>query len=384
MDMRKPFIVFIFLIAFLTPAYGYPWMAANNSTAQNTTAQVQADVLLNTTSSDKDIILWHLIEVDALQIQSQNALYVRETLIFENNGTQNFSGSLRTWIPAGAQIIKSNESGEIAKEEMTTGNIVGYLPIEQNIVQNGNIVSWSDEIETNSVAFYIIEYQVAANTERSLNKNVAYTKMLAYPALINYQYGAPELNIPPLTLVITKPQGTSVTMTDENGNKINPSDESKQGNTVTERFSSVQFQGFNIVFSSAINSTQIAVYVIIGLLIVIALSYSFLRKRNVRLQAFEEKIRGSLKQEEIKETKKEVPETVEKTERKTGKVDEEDTELDGKTSDELVNLKNEILSKQSELEEEYKSGNLIDEEYEELRKLHKEKIERINRRIEKL
>ncbi len=40
--------------------------------------------------------------------------------------------------------------------------------------------------------------------------------------------------------------------------------------------------------------------------------------------------------------------------------------------------------RKSELEKEYKSGNLIDEEYEELRKLYKEKIERINRRIEEL
>lgn len=43
-----------------------------------------------------------------------------------------------------------------------------------------------------------------------------------------------------------------------------------------------------------------------------------------------------------------------------------------------------MLSKVGELDKEYKSGNLLDEEYEELRKPYQEKIEKINRRIEEL
>ncbi len=378
--MRKPFIVFIFLIAFLTPACGYPWMAGNNSTAQNATQQAN-EVLLNTTQSDKDIaLLEHLIEVDDVQFQSENKLYVRETLIFKNVGTQNFSGSLRTWVPDGAQIIKRNDRGEVTKEEMTTGNITDFLPI----VQNGNILSWRDDIETNSIAsIYIIEYLVTVNPEGTLVKSVVYTKMLAYPALINYQY-APSQDIPPLVLVITKPQDSSITLTDENGNKISPSDVSEQGNVVTDRFSSTQFQELNIWFTaSAIAPAQIAAYGIIGLLIIIALSYPFLRKRSERLQAFEEKIRGSLKKEEVEE-KKAGSETVGKAGKEKRKAGKEDTEFEGKTRDELLNLKNEMLSKVGELDTEYKSGNLLDEEYEALRKPYQEKIERITRRIEEL
>lgn len=43
-----------------------------------------------------------------------------------------------------------------------------------------------------------------------------------------------------------------------------------------------------------------------------------------------------------------------------------------------------MLSKLSELDKEYESGNLLDEEYEELRKSYQDKAERITKRIEQL
>ncbi len=299
--MRKlaQFIVSIFLIAFLiSTAYGFPWMAGNNSTTQgNITQQGQiATVLLNTTQSEQDIrLVQHLIEVDAVQFQSENRLYVRETLIFKNVGTQNFSGSLRTWVPDGARIIKRNETGEIAKNEMTSGTATDYLPV----VQNGNIVSWHDDIETNTLAsLYIIEYLVTANPEGTLTKTQVYTKMLTYPTLINYQY-VQSSDLPPIVLIITKPQGSSATFRDENGNKISPSDVSEQGNSVKNRFNSVQFKELKIEISvPVITQAQLAVYGIIGLLIVLALSYPFLR-RSEKFQALEGKIRNALKKERI-------------------------------------------------------------------------------------
>ncbi|MCZ7393292.1 MAG: hypothetical protein ABOK23_11625 [Candidatus Methanoperedens sp.] len=393
--MRKltQFIVSIFLITFLiNTTYGFPVMVNNNSNAQpgNITQFGQANrVLLNTTQSDQDIrLLQHLIEVDAVQFQSENKSYVRETLIFKNAGTQNFSGSLRTWVPDGAEIIKRNDTGEIAKNEMTTGTTTDYLPI----IQNGNVVSWHDDIETNSLAsFYIIEYLVTAKPEVTLNKTLAYTKMLTYPTLINYQY-VPSQDMPPLVLIITKPNGSSVNLTDENGNDISPSDVTEQGNTVTNRFYEPRFKELNIEISKqsitqvvskpVITPAQLAGYVIIGLLILLALSYPVIRKRSEKLQALEGKIKSSLKREKAQESEEEAAlETVEKT--IEGEAVEEDTGLEGKTRDELLSLKNEILSKLGELDKDYESGNLLDEEYEELRKPYQEKIQRITGRIKR-
>jgi hypothetical protein len=381
--MRKPipFIIFIFLIAFLiNTTYGFPWMAGNNSTAQtgNITQSGQANrVLLNTTQSDQDIrLLQHLIEVDAVQLQSQNKLFVRETLIFRNTGTENFSGFLRTWVPDKAQDIK------LARSEMMTGGGVEPLPFDQN----GNIISWQDFIEKNSALpdLYEIEYTLGQEPKGTFSQVEKYSKMLTYPTLINYQY-VPSSDLPPLILIITKPEGSSVTLTDENENKITPADVSEEGNSVTDRFISPQFTELNIEFSiSSITPAQLAGYVIIGLLILLALSYPVIRKRSEKLQALEGKIRSSLKREEAQESGEEAAlETVEETAEETGGAVEEDTELEGKTRDELETMKNEMLSKLGEVDKDYESGNLLDEEYEELRKPYQQKIERITRKIER-
>lgn len=46
-------------------------------------------------------------------------------------------------------------------------------------------------------------------------------------------------------------------------------------------------------------------------------------------------------------------------------------------------MKDETLSRLGELNTEYESGNMLDEEYEELRKSHQERIDKITGRIEK-
>lgn len=71
---------------------------------------------------------------------------------------------------------------------------------------------------------------------------------------------------------------------------------------------------------------------------------------------------------ELKKPKEEVP----------GVEYEEPT---GKTVDELDPETNEIVSRLDELKKEYASGNMVDEEYEELRNSYQEKLRNINRRM---
>ncbi|MDP2845978.1 MAG: hypothetical protein Q8N79_07905, partial [Candidatus Methanoperedens sp.] len=138
---------------------------------------------------------------------------------------------------------------------------------------------------------------------------------------------------------------------------------------------------------------------ILGLVIILVLSYPFIRKKSEKIQALEEKIRNSLKREETEESYEEAPEeTVEEVEEAiedttSGVLAEagdevppapEDTEFEGKTREELENQRTEIISKLAELDKDYESGNLMDEEYEELRKPYQEKAERITKKIELL
>jgi hypothetical protein len=370
-------IPIIFIIFLVNPAYSFP----PGATAQ--------PGLNNTTESDQDIVLvQHLIEVDAVQLQSENKLLVRETLIFRNTGTKNFSGFLRTWVPDGAKDIK------LARSEMMTGGGFVNLPF----IQNGNIISWQDFVEKNSRLpfLYVTEYTLLQKPEGTFSKSQMYSKKLIYPTLINYKYTS-KPGLPAIVFKVTKSEKSSITLLDENRNKISPDEVNEEGNSIINRFESPQFKELNIEISTPVATPAgIAGYVILGLVIVLVISYPLIRKKSEKIQALEEKIRSSLKREEAEETVEETveeisEETIEETPSEvpaesgeTVSPVEEDTEFEGKTREELENLKNEMLSKLSELDKEYASGNLMDEEYEELRKSYKEKAERITKKMEQL
>ncbi len=369
MKTLNKYVISIFLvISLISTTYGFPGMGANKST-------VQTDPN-NSTQSDQDIrLLQHLIEIDTIQFESQNRLYVRETLTFKNTGTENFSGTLRTWVPDGAENIS------VGRTEM----MADVVPIPLNIIQNGNVISWQDNIGTNGLPpLYVVEYVV---TEKPSANSISYSKKLTYPTLINYKYGG-NPSLPAVILKIRKPAGSSIKLLDENGDTISTQDVSETGDSTLYKFSSPQFKEINIQISKpAATPAGIAGYVILGLLILLALSYTVLRKKSERLQAIEGKIRASFERkpeeatEEPEEAVEETPETSEESEEATAEKDE--TEFAEKTRDELENEKNELLSRLDKIEKDYASGNLIDEEYEELGSSLRAKIERINNRIEK-
>jgi hypothetical protein len=262
--------------------------------------------------------------------------------------------------------------------------------IPLNIIQNGNIISWQDNIGVNGLPpLYAVEYLVTENP----SANISYSKKLTYPTLINYKYGG-NPSLPAVILKIRKPAGSSIKLLDENGNTITTQDVSEVDDSTLYKFSSLQFKEINIQISKptatpapAATPAGIAGYVILGLLILLALSYPVLRKKSERIQAFEGKIRTSFERkpeeatEEPEEAVEETPETSAGSEEAEAGTDE--AEFAGKTGDELENKKNELISRLDKVEKDYASGSLIDEEYEELSSSLRAKIERINKRIEK-
>lgn len=373
-----PAIISAFLILILmNAAYGFAGMATNKST-EGTAANISAEQpdLNNVTQSDQDIqLLQHLIEVDAVQFESQKRLYVRETLIFKNIGQKDFSGTLRTWIPDGLDEAK------VSRVEMMMDVIPE--PIESRI--NGNILSWQDFIRANDPLpnLYIVEYMFLAEPEGTLTKSLVYTKKLAYPTLINYQY-AGKPGLPSIVLKITKPDDSTITLFDENRDRLAPQDESMEGNSVIDRFDLPQFKELNIELSRpAVAPAGIAGYAVLGLLILLALSYPVIRKKSDKLQAMEGKIGGIFRRDQ-EEVNREEAEPEEDTEAlQESAAGEDDTELSGKTRDELESEKSEILSKLGELDKDYSSGNLLDEAYEELRNPYRKRLENIDRVLEK-
>lgn len=376
MKKINTFIIIVLLIALLTnPVFGYAGMVGNNTGANmGNITQIEEENIdpANTTQSDQNIILMqHLIEVDAAQFEEQNRIYVRETLLFKNIGDKHFSGSLRIWVPDGIEGIK------VGKVAMMMGGSVNPI----NVIQNGNIISWQDIIMRNDPLppMYAVEYVLPAQAEGSIIKSRHFSKKFVFPTLINKV---------PLSIIIkvTKSNGETVNIKDEKGNNIqSPGKPMDEDNSVLYSFETPQFKEINIEFSkSALDLSQIALYLIIGLLIVLVLSYPVIRKKSPKLQEIEEKIRNSLKREPESEEQQGTDEEVfeEEPEEDNEEPHPEDEDLSGKTNDELETEKNELLSSLKKLEKDYASGDLIDEEYEELRNSFQEKLKKIERKIE--
>lgn len=364
------YAISIFLIVFLiNSAYGFPGMAGNTTVKTENITQTGID-LINATQSDQDIqMIQHLIEIDA--VRSVNGIYVRETLIFKNTGDKNFSGTLRTWVMDGA------ENPRIGKTEM----MVESQPVPVEFRSNGNIISWNDSIMPNDplLPLYIVDYFIPSEANGALGETKYYSKKLAYPTLINYEYGQ-RTDLPAIVLKVTKSNDSSVKLRDENGNEIPAQDVAEEGNSIVYRFSSPQFKELNVEISKTAVSSMgnYAGYVILGVLIILILSYPMMRKKSERLQAFENRIRNSLKSKQPEETavEDEVEEAVEEEPMESG-----EEELSGKTIDELEVEKSELVSKLDELEKDYSSGNMLDEEYEELKSSYRSKLEKVNKRL---
>jgi hypothetical protein len=179
----------------------------------------------------------HLIEVDAVQMKSDNKMFIRETLIFRNIGTKDFYGSLRTWLPDGGENIK------LSRSELQTGAGLIALDFEKN----GNIISWKDYVEQNNKlpVLYIIEYTIAMESGASSIIGI-YTKKLSVPMLINYRY-IEKPGLSSLVIKITKPQGNTVKFIDENKKDITLEEVDESGDII--RFSSPQFKEINVVLT---------------------------------------------------------------------------------------------------------------------------------------
>jgi hypothetical protein len=353
-------IITIFLaILLIQPAFGFSGMSSGTS---GNDSSVQPIDFENATDSDQDIVLLqHLVEMDAVKLESANQIFVRETFIFRNDGTQNFLGSLRSWTPDGAEDVR------VARVEMM---VDGSLMALQTTI-NGNIVSWNDFIKAKDPLppLYILEYSLPAEKTGTITKSMDLNKKFIYPTLLTKQPFS-------IILKVIKGEGESISLTDENGNSIsasgNPRDEGD--NSVLYGWQQPLFKEFNVEISQPVFTTaKVASYAIPGIIILLILSYPFLRKKSEKLRNIERKITETLKRE-AEPAEYESEEIMEKTASPV----EIDSGLSGKSKYELETEKREIQSKISTLDNDYASGDLLDEEYEELRNKYRRKADAIN------
>src|SRR5659263_362738 len=373
-NITKIIISTFLVILLINGALGYPGMGGNSSATNITnvtnipqeTGTIQQIDLNNTTESDQDIIMTqHLIEVDTVQLKAENKLFIRETLIFRNTGTKNFFGDLRTWVPEGSEGIS------VARSEMMTGG--GMVPI--NYSHNGNIISWKDYVEQNSRLpfLYALEYSVQ---QKAQGKEI-FSKKLAVPTIISYPY-VEKPDLAAIVIKIIKSEGNTVKFTDENGNKIAATEVDEKGEIF--RFSSPEFKEINVEISQSLLPTSAnqnnvigiltnPVFIVIGILIILALLYPYIKK----------KLKSDKNGEEAsEETEEEIEEPSEAdSSLSSGKYER-------KNVNELEDLKKQFLSRIKDLEEKYESGDLLDEEYEDKRKSYQDNLKEIEKKLKKM
>jgi hypothetical protein len=267
-------------------------------------------------------------------------------------------------------LPEGSEKIVVSKSEMMTGG--GLTPLEFN--KTGNVLSWKDYVEKNSTLplIYAVEYTVAMKPGASSIAGT-FSKKLADSTLINYRY-IEKPGLPALVVKITKPQESSIKIFDENRDEITPGEVNETGDII--RFSSPQFKELNIELSTssaipAEKKNNTMVYLILGILILLVLLYPYISKK--------------LKREESDKTLKVTSSSY------AGKAKEErsrsgnnsvrsEKELKGNSDTENDPLRKELGLKLKELETKYKSGDLLDEEYEDEKNAIQNKLKSMNKR----
>ena len=373
-NITKIIICALSVILLANGALGFAGMGGNasNITIPQDTGTIPPIDLNNTTDSDQDIVMvQHLIEVDSVQLKAENKLFIRETLIFRNIGTENFYGDLRTWLPDGTD----NETIRLSRSEMMTGG--GLIPLDFDI--NGSILSWKEYVEKNSSLprLYAVEY-IVTQTPSGMEK---FSKKFAIPGIINYRF----MEKPGLAAVIVKvnkSEGSTSRFLDENGNEIIPTESDAKGET--NRFSNPLFNELNLeILSSGAEKSQsskapsginYAPYIVIGILIILALSYPYIKKK-LKTQGNGDKTPDKTaripKENKVKEPSKVGSGVL------SGK-------FERKNKQELEKLKQELSSKIKDIKKEYESGNLLDEEYEDKRKSYQDDLNEIEKKLKQM
>ena len=369
-------VLSIFLIILLAnSAFGFAGMGgnANNTTVPQDTGNIEQMDLNNTTESDRDIIMvQHLIEVDAVQLKAENKLFIRETLIFRNIGTQDFFGSLRTWIPDGSENIS------LARSEMMTGG--GMIPL--TFSRDGNIINWKDFVEQNSRLpfLYALEYNVKQNGGGTISDTEIFSKKLIFPTLINYKY-MEKPDLPAVVVKITKPEGSVIKFTDENGDKVAATEVDEKGEIF--RFSSPEFKEINVEVSqsslASAGTQNYAAYIVVGILIMLALSYPYIKKK---LRPDSEEDREGISKDEDTAQEDAAEDSIdEEIDEPAGVEGDTSGKFEGKNTEELGDIKKELLSRVNNLEKKYESGELLDEEYEDMKKSYRDELKEIEKRL---
>lgn len=346
-------VLILVLISSFPSGYAFAHHASNNSTGNSTGMIGNTSISSNVVEI---IIVQHLIEVDHLK--NEGYLTVSETIIFRNVGTQNYTGPIYTWLQDDAFNLVVTKNTMAMDSQ---GIAITSFQVDDNII------GWDDSIQSGMgmPSMYRLEYMIPVDPDMEKEGSIDFIKKITVPATVNYNY-VPMTGMYALVISTIQPENTGITITDGEGVEIEPDLIEEANNRKKYNWVSPSFDQICIEISESKSGGSSTILYAGIILVIIGVVGYFLLKRNGQ------------KEEKVKHEGEDAAQYINEEEVLTEK------DIENYSLNELKTAKKAVSRVLRELDDDFSSSIISEDEYDTIRSNYKKKAVDITKRIEML
>jgi hypothetical protein len=344
-------VLILVLISSFPSGYAFAHYAPNNSTGNSTGMIGNTSISSNVVEI---IIVQHLIEVDHLE--NEGYLTVSEMIIFRNVGTQNYTGPIYTWLQDDAFNLVVTKNTMAMDSQ---GIAITSFQVDDNII------GWDDSIQSSMgmPSMYHLEYMIPVDPDIEKDGSIDFIKKITVPATVNYNY-VPMTGMYALVINTIQLENTGIMITDGEGVEIEPDLIEEANNLKKYNWVSPPFDQICIEISESKSGGSSTILYAGIILVIIGVVGYFLLKRNGQK---EEKV----KREDAAQYNNEEEVLTEK-------------DIENYSLNELRAAKKAVSRVLRELDDDFSSSIISEDEYDTIRSNYKKKAVDITKRIEML
>ncbi|MCK5217467.1 MAG: hypothetical protein KAJ93_06745 [Methanosarcinales archaeon] len=346
-------VLVLVLISSFPSGYAFAHYASNNSTGNSTGMMGNTSISSNVVEI---IIVQHLIEVDHLK--NEGYLTVSETIIFRNVGTQNYTGPIYTWLQDDAFNLVVTKNTMAMDSQ---GIAITSFQVDDNII------GWDDSIQSSMgmPSMYHLEYMIPVDPDMEKEGSIDFIKKITVPATVNYNY-VPMTGMYALVINTIQLENTGIMITDGDGVEIEPDLVEEANNLKKYNWVSPSFDQICIEISESKSGGSSTILYAGIILVIIGVVGYFLLKRNGQ------------KEEKVKHEGEDAAQYNNEEEVLTEK------DIENYSLNELKASKKAVSRVLRELDDDFSSSIISEDEYDTIRSNYKKKAVEITKRIEML
>lgn len=346
-------VLILVLISSFPSGYAFAHYASNNSTGNSTGMMGNTSISSNVVEI---IIVQHLIEVDHLK--NEGYLTVSETIIFRNVGTQNYTGPIYTWLQDDAFNLVVTKNTMAMDSQ---GIAITSFQVDDNII------GWDDSIQSSMgmPSMYHLEYMIPVDPDMEKGGSIDFIKKITVPATVNYNY-VPMTGMYALVINTIQLENTGIMITDGDGVEIEPDLVEEANNLKKYNWVSPSFDQICIEISESKSGGSSTILYAGIILVIIGVVGYFLLKRNGQ------------KEEKVKHEGEDAAQYTNEEEVLT------ERNIENYSLNELKTAKKAVSRVLRELDDDFSSSIISEDEYDTIRSNYKKKAVDITKRIEML